>query len=414
MGGVYTLGPQPGSVIRGCHIHSIGCAAYGAWGMYNDEGSTGIVWENNLVHSTQSAGYHQHYGRGNIVRNNIIAFGAEEHVRYSRPEDFFAFAFERNIVLVGDGRLFMHVDKNWDNGRAFLNDNVYWKPGGEIAEFAGNTWQAWQFLGRDTTSVVADPLFVAPEKGDWTLKPESPALKLGFKPFDWKLAGVTGDTAWRQLAATDFGTMTYGLKPKPKPLQFSDNFESSPVGAPPARSSDSRKPKNDRIAVVAMPNAKSQRALQLTDGPEVMPAYEPHFYYSTNVENGTARVAFRVKTEPGYLLVHEWRDDSTPYRSGPLLSFEKGEVRANGTKLIDLPPNVWVQVDVTAKIGEGSDATWSCVLTLPGAAPQRFAGLKFVKPEMKALKWIGFASNGKAAAKCWLDEIEISHQPPTP
>ena len=108
--------------------------------MYNDEGSTGIVWENNLVHDTQSAGYHQHYGRGNIVRNNIIAFGAEEHVRYCRPEDFFAFAFERNIVLLGEGRLFMHVDKNWDNGRVFLNDNVYWKPGGEIAEFAGNTW----------------------------------------------------------------------------------------------------------------------------------------------------------------------------------------------------------------------------------------------------------------------------------
>ncbi|MBU4200081.1 MAG: DUF5123 domain-containing protein [Verrucomicrobia bacterium] len=30
----------------------------------------------------------------------------------------------------------------------------------------------------------ADPLFVNPEKGDFSLKPDSPALKLGFKPLD--------------------------------------------------------------------------------------------------------------------------------------------------------------------------------------------------------------------------------------
>ena len=122
-------------------------------------------------------------------------------------------------------------------------------------------------------------------------------------------------------------------------------------------------------------------------------------------------MAFDVKLQPDYLLVHEWRDDSAPYRSGPQLTFEKGEVRANGRKLAELPPDAWVHVEVTAKIGEGSDATWSCALTLPGQEPQRFDGLKFVKPDMKALKWIGWASNGKAAAKCWLDDIDISHAP---
>ena len=38
-------------------------------------------------------------------------------------------------------------------------------------------------------SVEADPLFVDPENGDYTLKPESPAFALGFKPFDWKSCG---------------------------------------------------------------------------------------------------------------------------------------------------------------------------------------------------------------------------------
>ncbi len=50
-------------------------------------------------------------------------------------------------------------------------------------------WEAWQMAGADTHSVVADPLFVAPEHGDFTLKPESPALKLGFEPIPFDKIG---------------------------------------------------------------------------------------------------------------------------------------------------------------------------------------------------------------------------------
>jgi hypothetical protein len=214
MGAVYTLGPQPGTAIRGCHIHDISAASYGGWGMYNDEGSTGIVWENNLVHHTQDAGYHMHYGREDIVRNNIIAYCGKEHVRRSRPEDLFAFAFERNIVLLGDGKLFANEDKNWYDGRVDLHDNVYWKPGGEIRDFAGKTWADWQAMGQDANSRVVDPLFVDAANGDWRLKPESPALALGFVPFDWKQAGVTGDAAWRRLAAQELPPMNTAGKSK--------------------------------------------------------------------------------------------------------------------------------------------------------------------------------------------------------
>jgi hypothetical protein len=410
MGAVYTLGPQPGTAIRGCHIHDIGCGSYGGWGMYNDEGSTGIVWENNLVHHTQDAGYHQHYGRGNIVRNNIIADCAEEHVRRSRPEDFLAFAFERNIVLMGDGRLFAHVDKNWDDGRVFLANNVYWKPDGPIPDFAGKSWTDWQFMGRDTGSLVADPLFVAPEKGDWTLRPESPALKVGFVPFDWKKAGVTGDPKWRELGAEEFPPMKYGLKPKAPPLELHDGFETTPVGGPPTRARVSAK-KPGLIKVVADQPSKGERCLQLTDGPDIEPAFEPHFYYSPGHERGITRTAFDVRMEPDYQLVFEWRDDATPYHTGPRLDFVKGAIRANGKTLAELPASTWVHVEVTAKLGADSDSSWNCALTIPGKEPQHFDGLKFEKAEMKVLKWLGFSSPGRAAAQCWLDEIEIENKP---
>ena len=407
MGAVYTLGPQPGTVIRGCHIHDAGCASYGAWGMYNDEGSTGIVWENNLIHDTQSAGYHQHYGRDNVVRNCIIARGAEEHLRWSRPETSHAFTFEKNIVLAGDGKLLAHVDKNWWSENVTLERNVYWKLGGDAPSFAGKSFAEWQAGGHDRKSVVADPLFADAAHGDWTLRPESPALKLGFKPFDWTNAGVTGDDAWRQLAAMPFPPMKYGMKPTAPPLKLHEGFENLPAGAKPTIA---RMSKNvGKTIVVAQDQASAgERSLLLTDGPDLPQAFEPHFYFNTNVQHGVTRVSFDVRMEPEYKLTHEWRDSSTPYRTGPKLDFENGTVRANGRKLTDFPANAWVHVEVNAKID--GDATWSAVLTARGGAPQRFDGLKYDKATMTELKWIGWASNGKAVAKCWLDELKIDNE----
>jgi len=45
----------------------------------------------------------------------------------------------------------------------------------------------------DTHSLLADPMFVDPENGDYRVKPESPALKLGFKNFDLDGVGLLPD-----------------------------------------------------------------------------------------------------------------------------------------------------------------------------------------------------------------------------
>ncbi len=54
-------------------------------------------------------------------------------------------------------------------------------------------WQSLQALGFDKNSVVADPLFVAPEQDDYRLKPESPAFKLGFQPIPVEKIGPYKD-----------------------------------------------------------------------------------------------------------------------------------------------------------------------------------------------------------------------------
>ena len=62
------------------------------------------------------------------------------------------------------------------------------------------TFQQWQDAGHDAGSIIADPMFVNVENFDFRLKPDSPAFKVGFKPFDYSRAGVYGNKKWIELA----------------------------------------------------------------------------------------------------------------------------------------------------------------------------------------------------------------------
>ncbi len=189
MGGIYTLGVSPGTIIRGNHIHDIQSHGYGGWGIYTDEGSTGILIENNLVYRTKTGGFHQHYGRENIVRNNIFAFAKENQIARSRKEDHSSFTFERNIVYWKNAPLWKagYSDKM---GEGYTIDhNLYFDASGATVTFGKRSLDNWRKLGLDVHSIIADPMFVAPEKADFTLKKGSPAEKIGFKPFDSSAVG---------------------------------------------------------------------------------------------------------------------------------------------------------------------------------------------------------------------------------
>jgi hypothetical protein len=192
MGGIYTLGVQPGTRLRYNLIHDIESRGYGGWGIYPDEGTSFVLIENNLVYRTKYAGFHTHFGKHNTVRNNIFALGRLDSIALGRYESHDAFAFERNIVLAIEPELLSGGHNNAEGKPmpATFEGNLYWCITGKPVTFAGRSFRQWRALGRDEGSVVADPRFADPEAGDFRLPHDSPAItRTGFVPFDLSTVG---------------------------------------------------------------------------------------------------------------------------------------------------------------------------------------------------------------------------------
>lgn len=187
MGGFYTLGPQPGTVIRNNIFRDVQSYRYGGWALYTDEGSTGIVVENNVAYRCKDAGFHQHYGRDNVIRNNLLAWNRNHSVMRTRVEDHRSFWFTNNVIVADSGTL---LGSSWGGTtNQFWSDGNVWfdtRLGADAAkyQFAGKPWTDWQARGQDVHSVIADPLLVDPQRPELGLKPESPAFRLGYRQID--------------------------------------------------------------------------------------------------------------------------------------------------------------------------------------------------------------------------------------
>ena len=201
MGGLYALGTSFGTCVSNNVIHAVDSYTYGGWGLYPDEGSEGIVLENNLVYDTKDASFHQHYGRDNVLRNNILAFSREGQVAVTRAEPHRSLTAERNVILWDRGETFTKYNgTKSEKAKIDWKGNFWWKTSGEPVTFNGKTFAEWQAKGNDADGLVADPCFANPGKRDFRLPADSPVVKAGFVPFDPSQAGVYGDSAWVRRA----------------------------------------------------------------------------------------------------------------------------------------------------------------------------------------------------------------------
>ena len=196
-GAIYTLGIAPGTKIRNNYIHHVfGKRPNYTYGIYLDEGSMGILVENNVVHHFTEAGIRLQIATGgNIIMNNIIAFGrsAQFGLDTDRTNSILC-----NIFYWNEGSLFTR--ETIDEFETVIDQNIYFDASGRKINFGGRTFEQWQQMRPraikyvspgpvDAESLVADPLFADPDKNDFTLLADSPALKIGFRPIDISTVG---------------------------------------------------------------------------------------------------------------------------------------------------------------------------------------------------------------------------------
>ncbi len=416
MGGIYTLGVSPATVLRNNVVHDVYSPGIGGGtGIYPDEGSTGILIENNLAYNTEYGCFSQHYGRENIVRNNVWAFSLNGEVARYRQEEHPSFTFERNIVYGNTGEFLVG---NWSNGKYAMERNLYWDTSTAEPTFDGLAFEDWQALGRDKGSLLADPLFVrspafrrsslAPS--DFALSPNSPALKLGFVPFDPSQAGLYGDAAWVALPKSVVRKPFAPPPPKPRfPERVDDGFETTPVGERAAWAVTSGEEGGASIRVTDELAASGKRSLKFTDAPGLKYPWQPHLFYTPRYNSGVARLSFDLRLEAGASFVHEWRDASQPYLVGPSIAIDaKGQLAAKGKPLMAVPTGQWIRIEIVAGLGRQATGTYDLAVSVAGQPPQRFEKLPVGSPAWRRLRWLGFISAATDKAVLYLDNIVLA------
>ena len=143
-----------------------------------------VLIENNLVYRTTHGGFHLHYGRNNIVQNNIFAFGRDLQIARTRVEPGTMLTFNRNIVYWDTG-----VFTLTDAGSISFDENLYHCFGQGKLTFGKKKFEQWKAAGQDVHSILDDPGFIDPSHGDFSMPANSAADKIHFVQFSVKDVG---------------------------------------------------------------------------------------------------------------------------------------------------------------------------------------------------------------------------------
>jgi hypothetical protein len=194
LAGIYTCS-APGSRIAYNVVHDVSRREYGGWGIYADEGSHDMVVEKNLVYRCQDGALFAHHTREITADNNIFALNRIAQVDRGGIGGF-ELACHRNVIYCEEGRAIGNYGSaHCGRDVCAFESNLYWNASGKPLLFAGKNFTEWQAMGQDKTSLVTDPLFIDPEHGDFRLRPDSPAAKIGFKSWDFSTVGPAAGAA---------------------------------------------------------------------------------------------------------------------------------------------------------------------------------------------------------------------------
>lgn len=409
MGAIYTLGISPGTTERRNHIHDVynyAPVSHGS-GIYPDEGSSEILIEGNVVYRVRTCPLFQHYGKDNLIRNNIFAFGGAAQLQRCREDVPCHYTAECNLVYADIPQMLGGV---WKNGDWKLARNLYWSTAGAPV-FAGVDFAAWQAAGNDAGSVVADPLFVDPERGDFRLQPGSPAFALGFEPVDAAEAGLYGDRAWVELPPRFPNRARNEVPPAPeKAFVLHLDFEAEPPGTEPLDGVVVAGENGASITVSDEAAAGGAQSLKFTDAAGQQHDWTPHIFYRKTYVQGRVLVSWdmlNTREAPASFYVEVRQYGGEPYRVGPTVTVTRtGKVTASGREVGEIPLGEWVRAEIALTLGEGAPGTYQLTLAAPGRDPIR-AELPWQNSAFREIHWLGVSSTTTEPSIFYIDNLKL-------
>ena len=218
--GIYTNctagGPDGGHVtIDHNLVHDMtwnGYPGYPSAAVYLDmDGVYNCTISNNIIYNVAHKFAVHVRGPNHVIRNNIIDLdGPDVAPSFTVLADYrranvavdappihnHNYTYENNVVWSSSGAIFQIRGKVDKETFKRVDNNVYYSPNDDYS-FRQMTLDDWRRMGLDARSQFADPLFVNRKEHDFRLKPDSPALALGFREIDTSEIGLKEDFPYR-------------------------------------------------------------------------------------------------------------------------------------------------------------------------------------------------------------------------
>ena len=393
LGGIYTLGVSPGSEISGNHIYDINCHAYGGWGIYNDEGSSGFAVSKNFVQGAQEGGYFMHYGRGCKIFNNVFCFSSDFQIGLGRQGEN-SFSFERNAVVYTSPALLMRANTPPNPESATFEKNIYWNTNGEV-KFGGMDFARWQASGRDKGS------FVGPVDVD-KLMNGAPIEKIGFEPLNVKDAGVKGPMKKRLREIMKTHKMPDVVR---TPIEadwetdIDDTFEFDEVGSAPSEI----RANGQKFYIARDPDFG--KVMRVEDLPSD-PAWMPYAYYTCKFKGpGIVKISFMLKLSPTTNFLFDVRDAPVG-TGGPSFRIKDLKIEDNGSQTT-LPADKWLKVEAEIPVSSSaSNGSWALKIS-DGDNTLLDSARTSPNQNFNEIKWIGFIMDGNDGAPTDFAGIKI-------
>lgn len=399
---IYTLGVSPGTIISNNVIRSVrGYIGYGAgaWGIYNDEGTTGVVMENNVVLGTDSGAYHLHYGRDNTLRSNVMSGGDAAEIRVTN--------FETGTNL------------------SILNNLLAPKtlqPFDRYAEAPGVT-----FKNNEATPTLSGPGLLLDKCGTGCALSTS-SIQSSTKPTDVRSSNTTfssvianatsawagsSDSAQQATRIESLGIPPVDDAPTAVIVPFVADIAGSAEGSRPNNLVYIPRDNSSAIRVELRPDMPAGKCLVFNDAATYANRYEPFSYAQLTHLSGATVVEFEVRIDSTTNLRNEWRDNAASYLTGPTMQITPAGVDVGGTIVAPMTVGVLTKFRITTSLGANSTGKWKLEVTRSGDTTTVVDNLAFKNEGWRKLNWLGFVSDAATTSKPCLASLKATNTPPS-